>query len=82
MSGITLGGVTHSWKSFTASRINQLLHKSGQLWQEESFDTLICDPGQFRRIVDYVVRNPQKAHLSNWRWVGLVNTRFELRPSD
>jgi REP element-mobilizing transposase RayT len=36
-----LSGVLHSWRSFTASRINRELGRSGRLWQEESFDHLV-----------------------------------------
>ena len=80
MPGVTLASVTHSWKSFTAGQINRLLLRSGRLWREESFDTLIRDSKQFERIVAYVFRNPEKAGLMNWRWASVLDTPFELRP--
>jgi hypothetical protein len=39
--GHDLPRILHSWKSFTASRINELLDRRGRLWQAEYYDHLI-----------------------------------------
>ena len=64
-----LESVLHSWKSFTSKEANKLLNRSGQFWEPEYFDHLIRDEEEFRRYIEYVVSNPVKAGLQNWKWV-------------
>ncbi len=59
-----LSDILHSWKSFTANKINQLVGGKGALWQEESFDHIIRDEEQFKAYQWYVAENPIKAHLA------------------
>jgi hypothetical protein len=66
---VTLSKVMHSLKSFTAKRINSVLKRSGSIWQREYYDRLIRDSNELSRAISYVVRNPEKAGLSNWKWV-------------
>jgi REP element-mobilizing transposase RayT len=65
-----LSGVLHSWKSYSAKRANLLLGLSGEFWQREYYDHLVRSEDEFYRIVGYIVRNPEKAGLRDWRWVG------------
>ena len=58
-----LNKVMQSHKSFTAVRANQYLGKSGQFWQEESFDRLIRDEREFYNRIFYTINNPVKAGL-------------------
>jgi type I restriction enzyme R subunit len=37
----TLSNILHSWKSFTAKEINKVTQVDGQVWMEESYDTII-----------------------------------------
>ncbi len=67
--GQELAAVVHSWKSFTAKQVNQVLKRSGALWGREYYDHLIRDRDQLHRIVRYVTNNPIKAGLKNWAWV-------------
>ena len=60
----TPGQILHSWKSYTANRINQIEGRVGRLWQEESYDHLIRSPAQLHHLVCYVRENPRKAGLS------------------
>jgi putative transposase len=69
LPGVTLSKVMHSLKSFTAKRINSVLKRSGSIWQREYYDRLIRDSNELSRAINYVVRNPEKAGLSNWKWV-------------
>jgi len=73
--GHRLAEILHSWKSFTATRINRLLGRAGRLWQREYFDHLIRDEREFGRIIQYVLENPAKAGLKNWPWVGMRPSR-------
>ena len=69
MGGWGLGKVVHSWKSFSAKKVNSLLGRRGSLWQREYYDHLVRDEADFARVVTYVVENPRKAGLGEWLWV-------------
>jgi hypothetical protein len=58
-----LSGIMHSLKSFTANRINEILGRSGQFWQRESFDHWVRDVEELERVVAYVIGNPVKGGL-------------------
>jgi putative transposase len=68
----SLSKYMHSLKGFTAHAANQILGRSGDFWQHESFDHAVKDTGELRRIVDYILNNPVKAGLvknwENWAW--------------
>ena len=65
MSGRSLESLTHSWKSYTANRMQRLTQRSGQLWQAESFDRIPREEEELRRLIVYVRDNPRK----RWPWV-------------
>lgn len=67
-----LPDILHSWKSFSSKEANKLLRRSGDFWQAEYYDHLIRDETDFRHAVRYVLDNPVKAGLKNWKWVGLT----------
>jgi len=67
----TLTDILHSWKSYTATKANKLLKLTGAFWQTEYYDHLIRDEDDFRNQVDYVLKNPEKAGLEQWPWVGV-----------
>ncbi len=58
-----LGEILHSWKSFTAHAINQLLGSAGQLWQHESYDHLVRNERALERVEEYIDRNPEMARI-------------------
>jgi putative transposase len=55
--------ILRSWKSFTTRRLNELLGRSGSLWQRDYFDRLVRDHAHFANCVRYIRRNPEKARL-------------------
>lgn len=67
-----IGEVVHSWKSWSANRINALLGRSGALWQREYHDRLIRDRDHLGSAIRYIHRNPVKAGLcalaEDFRW--------------
>ncbi len=63
--GADLDHVMHSWKSFTAHEIGQ-----GVIWQREYFDRIIRDARDFWDTRSYVLNDPFKAGLRDWKWVG------------
>jgi REP element-mobilizing transposase RayT len=70
--GIRLSDILHSLKSYTSHEANKLLGRSGQFWQQESFDRFIRDRKHFVDVVAYIENNPVKAHLCrrprDWRF--------------
>jgi menaquinone-specific isochorismate synthase len=69
-SGSSLASVVHSLKSYTAHEVNRLLSRKGTFWQREYFDHLIRNGQEFDRAIRYVLSNPEKAGLVQWKWVG------------
>ena len=59
----SLSPIVHSWKSYTAHRIRQLVGGTGRLWQPDYYDRFIRDDAHFLAAVDYVEHNPVKAGL-------------------
>jgi REP element-mobilizing transposase RayT len=75
----SLASITHSWKSFTANRINRILHRTGRLWQPEYFDRAIRDEEHLRVAREYIQNNPVKAGLvervEDWPYGSAAGTR-------
>jgi len=67
-----LNKIMQSLKRQTARKSNIVLGREGAFWQDESYDHVIRDNGEFERIVNYVLENPQKAGLvskwEDWPW--------------
>ncbi len=57
--GQDLGKMLHSWKSFTAHKINALRGIRGKVWQHESFDHLVRNVEGFRKFKAYILANPK-----------------------
>ena len=55
--GHSLGRIVHSWKSFTAKRINFILGRQGRLWQPDYFDRVVRR-GCLDAAIGYVEMNP------------------------
>ena len=64
--------VMHSIKLFSAIKCNKLLGKTGAFWHHESYDRLVRDDAELKRIMQYIVNNPVKAGLckemKDWKW--------------
>jgi REP element-mobilizing transposase RayT len=70
MNGYELPRILHSWKSYTANEVNKVLQTSGRFWETEYYDHLVRDERDFQAQVAYVLANPRKAALRDWKWVG------------
>jgi REP element-mobilizing transposase RayT len=70
LAGFDLSKIIHAWKSYSATQANRLLQRKGPFWQTEYYDHLIRDEADFRHAMEYVLNNPSKAGLSDWKWVG------------
>jgi putative transposase len=70
---VEVSELMRSLKRFTARKANQILGLTGQpFWQDESYDHLVRDGAEFRRIAEYIEMNPVKAGLvtapEEFRW--------------
>lgn len=63
VQGYSLGGILHSWKSYTAKRANRILGRSGQFWDEDYYERYIRDDDHLRIAIEYIEQNPVKAGL-------------------
>ena len=68
--GHPLGGLIHSWKTFTARAINKHVARKGPLWQEDFFDRFIRDGNHLENEARYIEGNPIAAglveHAEDW----------------
>lgn len=61
-------------KSTTAHRINKLLHTSGPVWEEESFDHVLRSEESLKEKCEYIRHNPVRRGLAakakeyKWLW--------------
>lgn len=67
----SLAEILHSIKSYSASKVNKLLGKSGSLWLDENFDRIVRDESELLEKMNYIMNNPVK--------VGLVNKAVEYK---
>jgi REP element-mobilizing transposase RayT len=60
-------------KGATAHGINKLLHRSGPVWEEESFDHVLRSDESLREKVEYIRQNPVRRRLverpEDYRWL-------------
>ena len=75
--GMDLADLLHSWKSYTAKEINKHLERSGELWEPESYDTLVRDVEHLWKALRYIGKNPAKASLPESQWVRYVHPSWE-----
>lgn len=60
-----VASILHSWKSYTAKKINEATGRTGSLWQHESFDHLIRSADQLEALRRYIQDNPARAGLKD-----------------
>jgi len=72
--------IMQSLKSCTAHRINKLLHRSGPVWEEESFDHVLRSDESLKEKCEYIRQNPVRAGLvqkpGDYRWLW-VNPKYK-----
>ena len=72
LSPLSLPGIVHSWKSFTAHKANKIFGIKGHFWAREYHDRFIRDEKHFYACRDYIEDNPVIAGLVTnrtfWQW--------------
>jgi REP element-mobilizing transposase RayT len=66
-----LSKILHSWKSFTAHRLQRESGRTGSIWQKDSYTHIIRDESDFFKKAEYILSNPAKRwpEISKYRWV-------------
>ncbi len=59
----SLTEILHSLKSFTGTKVNRLLKQQGTFWQEDFFNRIVRDEGEFLEKWNYIRNNPVKKEL-------------------
>jgi REP element-mobilizing transposase RayT len=69
-----LGKILHSWKSFTAHKLQRCHRRRGRVWQDEYFDRLIRSEREYGEKRDYILGNPYKRWpvLENYPWLWAI----------
>ena len=60
LNGHRLEDILHSWKSFTANKINKRMGRTGQLWLHESYDHIVRNERAMNAIRLYIRNNSPK----------------------
>lgn len=66
-----LQDVLHSWKSFTANRLQREQGRRGRIWQQEYFERTVRDEHELAQKFDYIRSNPwaRWPEIESYRWV-------------
>ena len=72
VDAMPMAEIVESWKKHTAQKVNRLLKRRGNFWEEDYWDTYMRDAEHERRTVRYIESNPAKAKLvldpRDWPW--------------
>jgi REP element-mobilizing transposase RayT len=67
--------IMRSIKNYSAKKCNEVIKRTGQFWQHESYDRLVRDRRELYYTIRYVLNNPVKAGYCNewreWKWTYL-----------
>jgi putative transposase len=79
MAGWELGQIMHSWKSFSANRLQRTQERVGPVWQADSHDRIIRNTGELAQKIGYVRDNPMRRWpgTSHYPWVWIAPARDE-----
>lgn len=68
--------IVHSWKSFTAYKLQRQYGRQGGIWQEDYFDRIMRDEAEFLEKAQYILNNPLKIQpqMQEYPWVWVKST--------
>ena len=72
---VPLVDILQCLKSATAHRMNKLVHNSGPVWEEESFDHVLRSDESLKEKCEYIRQNPVEAGIVKrpedypWLWI-------------
>jgi len=62
--GYSLSRVMKGIKGVSARRVNTVREATGSVWQDESWDRILRDVGEFEEKLQYMIDNPVKKGLA------------------
>jgi REP element-mobilizing transposase RayT len=65
-SARSIDRLQHSWKSYSANRLQRESGRRGRIWQTEAWDRIVRTDAELRREARYILHNPPK------RWPGIT----------
>jgi D-3-phosphoglycerate dehydrogenase len=67
-----LSEILHSIKSFSTHEINKMAGTAGRVWQDETFDRIVRDEGEFQEKWNFIATNSVRKNLASapaeYRW--------------
>ena len=76
-TGFEPADLLHSWKGFTAKELNKILNRSGEVWEPESYDTIVRDTKHLWNVLRYIGNNPAKANIAKDQWVRHIDPTWD-----
>jgi REP element-mobilizing transposase RayT len=72
-----LEAILKDTKGYVARKVNATLHRSGTLWEQESYDRIIRDEEHLWQVIQYIGRNPAKAGLAREKWHRWIHPEWQ-----
>jgi len=65
-----LSNVLHSWKSYTANRLQRKFARNGAIWQKDYLEKIVQTEKALLQKMEYVLNNPLKRwpELTEYKW--------------
>lgn len=78
LEGLSLQGIIHSWKSYSANRLQRDFGRCGRIWQHRYTDRIIRDERELTEKARYILNNPVKRwpEIEEYEWVGFEESRY------
>lgn len=70
MGNARLDEIISEWKSESTRRVNQELHRTGNLWHADVIDYSVGSASEFARLRSTIISDPDRAGLHDWPFVG------------
>jgi putative transposase len=86
-NGFLLHQIVHTWKSYSAYKLQRDFSRGNRIWQDEYFDRIMRDQNELIEKAQYILNNPLKImpqiHDYSWAWIrDLEEAGTEARPTD
>jgi putative transposase len=86
-NGFLLNQIVHTWKSYSAYKLQRDFSRSNRIWQDEYFDRIVRDQDELYEKAQYILNNPLKImpeiHDYRWVWIrDLAEAGTEARPTE
>jgi putative transposase len=79
--------VVHTWKSYSAYKLQRDFSRRNRIWQDEYFDRIVRDEKELIEKAQYILNNPLKKRPEildyKWVWIGdWTEAGTEARPTE